>query len=127
MRLCFDEYMHARLHLVVWVLVQTRVARRCDATASDSPFSFIRAAKRSNVVHVKPSSRALKGVHHSEARMTSKKLLAVRASVAFKVVELVHFKGSELALGRLSSAHRLLAPVAEGDVHEQNALKSAGQ
>jgi len=59
--------------------------------------------------------------------MTAKKLLAVRASVAFKVVELVHFKGSELALGRLLSAHRLLAPVAEGDVHEQNALKSAGQ
>jgi hypothetical protein len=59
--------------------------------------------------------------------MTAKKLLAVRASVAFKVVELVHFKGNELALGRLSSARRLLAPAAAGDVLEQNALKSARQ
>jgi len=24
MRLCFDEYMHARQRLIVWVLVQTR-------------------------------------------------------------------------------------------------------
>jgi len=78
----------------------------------DVPFSFIGAAKGGEIFDVKPSSRALKGIHNSEARSVAMKLLAVCASIALEVVELVHCKGSELALGRLSSALRLLAPVA---------------
>ena len=121
MRLCFDEYMHARQRLIVWVLVQTRAhllkyersVISCEALRrSSTPFSFIGAAKRGDIFDVKPSSRALKGIHNSEARSVAMKLLAVCASIALEVVELVHCKGSELALGRLSSAHRLLAPVA---------------